>query len=38
MTPDEYCKQKAAQSFYSFMFLPLPRRRASRSTRSAANG
>jgi phytoene synthase len=32
MTPDEYCKQKAAQSgssfYYSFMFLPPPRRRA----------
>ncbi len=32
MTPDEYCRQKAAQSgssfYYSFMFLPPPRRRA----------
>ena len=32
MTPDEYCKQKAAQSgssfYYSFMFLPPERRRA----------
>ncbi len=32
MTPDEYCQQKAAASgssfYYSFMFLPLPRRRA----------
>jgi 15-cis-phytoene synthase len=32
MTPDEYCKQKAARSgssfYYSFMFLPPPRRRA----------
>jgi 15-cis-phytoene synthase len=32
MSPDEYCKQKAAQSgssfYYSFMFLPPPRRRA----------
>ena len=32
MTPDEYCQKKAAQSgssfYYSFMFLPLPRRRA----------
>jgi phytoene synthase len=32
MTPDEYCRQKAAQSgssfYYSFLFLPLPRRRA----------
>ena len=32
MNPDEYCKQKAAQSgssfYYSFMFLPPPRRRA----------
>jgi 15-cis-phytoene synthase len=32
MTPDEYCQQKAAQSgssfYYSFMFLPPPRRRA----------
>jgi phytoene synthase len=32
MTPDEYCQQKAAQSgssfYYSFMFLPAPRRRA----------
>ena len=32
MSPDEYCKRKAAQSgssfYYSFMFLPPPRRRA----------
>src|SRR5579864_2795454 len=32
MTPDEYCQQKAAQSgssfYYSFLFLPGPRRRA----------
>jgi len=32
MTPDEYCQQKAAQSgssfYYSFLFLPLNRRRA----------
>jgi phytoene synthase len=32
MTPDEYCRQKAAQSgssfYYSFMFLPAERRRA----------
>ena len=32
MTPDEYCKQKAAASgssfYYSFLFLPPPRRRA----------
>ena len=32
MTPDEYCRQKAAQSgssfYYSFMFLPPQRRRA----------
>jgi phytoene synthase len=32
MTPDEYCRQKAAQSgssfYYSFMFLPPERRRA----------
>jgi phytoene synthase len=32
MTPDEYCRQKAAQSgssfYYSFLFLPLERRRA----------
>jgi len=32
MTPDEYCQKKAAQSgssfYYSFMFLPAPRRRA----------
>ena len=32
MTPDEYCQQKAAQSgssfYYSFLFLPTPRRRA----------
>jgi len=32
MTPDEYCQQKAAQSgssfYYSFLFLPLARRRA----------
>ncbi len=32
MTPDEYCQQKAAQSgssfYYSFLFLPLPQRRA----------
>jgi phytoene synthase len=32
MTPDEYCQQKAAQSgssfYYSFLFLPPPRRRA----------
>ena len=32
MTPDEYCQQKAARSgssfYYSFMFLPPPRRRA----------
>ena len=32
MTPDEYCQQKAAQSgssfYYSFLFLPAPRRRA----------
>ena len=32
MSPDEYCRQKAAQSgssfYYSFMFLPPPRRRA----------
>ena len=32
MTPDEYCQHKAAQSgssfYYSFMFLPPPRRRA----------
>ena len=32
MTPDEYCRQKAAASgssfYYSFMFLPPPRRRA----------
>jgi 15-cis-phytoene synthase len=32
MTPHEYCQQKAAQSgssfYYSFMFLPEPRRRA----------
>jgi phytoene synthase len=32
MTPDEYCRQKAAQSgssfYYSFLFLPPPRRRA----------
>ena len=32
MTPDAYCQQKAAQSgssfYYSFMFLPPPRRRA----------
>ncbi|GGC59980.1 presqualene diphosphate synthase HpnD [Undibacterium terreum] len=30
MSPDEYCQQKAAQSgssfYYSFLFLPLPRR------------
>jgi phytoene synthase len=32
LTPDEYCQQKAAQSgssfYYSFLFLPPPRRRA----------
>src|SRR6202795_2662781 len=32
MTPDEYCRQKAAQSgssfYYSFLFLPPERRRA----------
>jgi phytoene synthase len=32
MTPDEYCQQKAAQSgssfYYSFLFLPPPKRRA----------
>ena len=32
MTPDEYCQQKAAKSgssfYYSFLFLPVPRRRA----------
>jgi 15-cis-phytoene synthase len=32
MTPDEYCQQKAAASgssfYYSFLFLPAPRRRA----------
>jgi phytoene synthase len=32
MTPDEYCRHKAAQSgssfYYSFLFLPSPRRRA----------
>jgi phytoene synthase len=32
MTPDEYCRQKAAESgssfYYSFLFLPPPRRRA----------
>ncbi|MEO7726123.1 MAG: presqualene diphosphate synthase HpnD [Burkholderiales bacterium] len=32
MTPDEYCQQQASQSgssfYYSFLFLPLPRRRA----------
>ena len=32
MTPDEYCQQKAAKSgssfYYSFLFLPPPRRRA----------
>ena len=32
MSPDEYCQQKAAQSgssfYYSFLFLPLQRRRA----------
>ncbi len=32
MTPDEYCQQKASQSgssfYYSFLFLPPPRRRA----------
>jgi len=32
MTPDEYCRQKSAESgssfYYSFMFLPPPRRRA----------
>jgi phytoene synthase len=32
VTPDEYCQQKAAQSgssfYYSFLFLPPPRRRA----------
>ena len=32
MTPDEYCQRKAAQSgssfYYSFLFLPPPRRRA----------
>jgi len=32
MTPDEYCQKRAAQSgssfYYSFMFLPPPRRRA----------
>ena len=32
MSPDEYCQQKAAQSgssfYYSFLFLPPPRRRA----------
>ena len=32
MTPDEYCRQKTAQSgssfYYSFLFLPPPRRRA----------
>ncbi|HUO43289.1 MAG TPA: presqualene diphosphate synthase HpnD [Burkholderiales bacterium] len=32
MTPDQYCQQKAAQSgssfYYSFLFLPPPRRRA----------
>ena len=32
MTPDEYCQQKAVQSgssfYYSFLFLPRPRRRA----------
>jgi len=32
LTPDEYCQQKAAQSgssfYYSFMFLPPPKRRA----------
>ena len=32
MSPDEYCQQKAAQSgssfYYSFLFLPAPRRRA----------
>jgi phytoene synthase len=32
VTPDEYCQQKAAQSgssfYYSFLFLPAPRRRA----------
>lgn len=32
MTPDEYCQQKASQSgssfYYSFLFLPLERRRA----------
>ncbi|MBC7490013.1 MAG: squalene/phytoene synthase family protein, partial [Glaciimonas sp.] len=32
MSPDDYCQQKAAQSgssfYYSFLFLPLERRRA----------
>jgi phytoene synthase len=32
LTPDEYCQQKAAKSgssfYYSFLFLPVPRRRA----------
>ena len=32
MTPDEYCQDKAARSgssfYYSFLFLPPPRRRA----------
>ena len=32
MSPDEYCQQKAAQSgssfYYSFLFLPLEKRRA----------
>ena len=32
MSPDEYCQQKASQSgssfYYSFLFLPPPRRRA----------
>ncbi|HEU4621831.1 MAG TPA: squalene/phytoene synthase family protein, partial [Burkholderiaceae bacterium] len=32
MTPDDYCQQKAAQSgssfYYSFLFLPAPKRRA----------
>lgn len=32
MTPDEYCQDKAAKSgssfYYSFLFLPPPRRRA----------
>jgi len=32
VTPDEYCQQKTAQSgssfYYSFLFLPLERRRA----------